>query len=183
MTALWSNLVDTLAEPVQAFRRMREEPMLLWGVVVAFLSQFGLALRGESEQLPASPAGVFAGILGFVIAYFLIVGAMHYVARALGGRGNLPGAITALGFASLPAVLNAPVYLLTRFLGIDGLAGLGVLAFGLWSLVLDVIALREVYEVSTGKAVGILFLTPLAIIVAGVVLTLVFGVLFAALFA
>lgn len=183
MTALWSNLVDTLAQPVEAFRRMREEPMVLWGIVVALVSQYGFALGEEPGRLPASPAGVIAGLLTFGIAYFLIASVIHLVARALGGRGSLSAVMTAFGFASLPLVLNAPVFLLSQLLGTDVLFWLGMSAFSIWSLALDVLALREVYEVSTGKAVGILVLGAVAPVVALVVIAVVVGVFFAALLA
>lgn len=180
MEKLWTNFVDTLGQPVQAFRRMREEPMVAWGIVVAVLSQLGSAVTREGTQ-EALPGGPVAEAVASTLAFLLVVAVVHYVARALGGRASLGAAVTALGFASLPELLNAPVYLLSVTVGAPALAAIGSTAFSVWSFVLDLLALRAVYEVSMGKAIGIVVLAIVAFLAASVLLAVVAGIVAAAL--
>ncbi len=106
------------------------------------------------------PAGfvavvVVAALLLNPITLFFKAGALGLMSSFLGGRGDASRLYAAFGLTYLPSVVAVPVSLLTSArsdLGSLGLAlTLGILV---WRLVLDIIAIREVYDFGTGKAVA-----------------------------
>lgn len=182
MESHWRNLVDAIQSPVGLFRRLREKPAAVQGVVVAVVAQALFSLGPQEaapmpgfEEVPTlGPVG--DAVIG-AIGFFIGIGAVHLVARWLGGRAGFPAALSALGLASTPLLLYAPLYVVAAITGLGGLAVLGMVALGLWSVVLDVLAVRETYGVSTGRAIAALLLSGFVIVLAVVVLFLIFGLL------
>lgn len=182
MESQWRNLVDAIQAPVELFRRLRERPAAVQGVVVAVVAQALLSL-GPQGATPLSgfedaprlgPVG--DAVIG-AVSFLIGIGAVHLVARWLGGRASFSAALSTLGLASTPLLLYAPVYVVAALTGLAGLALLAMFGLGIWSIVLDVLAVRETYGVSTGRAIAALLLSGFVIVLAAVVLALVFGIL------
>ena len=112
-----------------------------------------------------SPVGVLVNALFFTPLLLLIgTGILYLVARLLGGLGTYGGLLATQTFANVPSFLLAPLTLLTNILRIPVLGGVFSLAFGIWTLVLAVIGIRESMALSTGRAVATL-LIPFGVIV------------------
>jgi hypothetical protein len=77
--------------------------------------------------------------------------------------------LRALGFSYAPSLF--------AILGlIPGIGFLIVFIAGIWSLIASVIALRQAFEVSTGRAVAIAVVAFLAMVVLLVIIATVFGI-------
>lgn len=133
------------------------------------------ALEGY-QVLAQSPALIVANAL--VLSPLLLIiwtGLLFLVSRLLRGRAPFTGLLATQSFASVPAILLAPVSALANLGGGALLALLGgVLGFGvaLWTLVLQVIGIRESQAFSTGRAVAALLIS---IVIVVIVLTIVVG--------
>lgn len=88
-----------------------------------------------------------------IIAYAIIIGVFHILAKLFGGNGQYTGLFRVLSVGSVLSWI-AVVPVIGAFL--VGIAGL-------WSIVVSVVAVRTVHKVSTGKAVAVV-LIPIIII-------------------
>ena len=102
------------------------------------------------------------------LALLLETGVLFLVARLLGGRDPFSGLLSTFAFASVPLLIMEPVTAVLNLGGsamADGMVrGLLSFAAGIWVLVLQVLAIRESFSFSTGRAVAV-FLIPFAVIV------------------
>ena len=186
MSMFWPNLVDALQSPVELFRRLREHPAVLQGILVATVGQMLFALGpGAVTEIPGMEgAAVFhpaADVVLTVLGYLVYVIALHATARALGGDGRLAAGVSALGLASAPFLLYAPIHVAATLAGVPLLASIGFVGLSLWGLVLDILAVRETYGFSTGRAIGAMFLSFLVLAVMVVAAVIVAGIVTVAL--
>lgn len=187
MGVVWKRLTQVLSEPVEAFRGLRDRPLVIWGLVIVVVSELAMNLLsieadpsgmlGFQEAQPETGPTALQAILGPLATVGIFwVGTLifHYIARMFGGNGTHRALLGAMGFAALPGVLQAPVYLLSRAVGVVSLAAIGQIVFAVWMIVLNVLAIREVQQVSTGRSVGIFIVGILAsVVVVFVVLVLI----------
>lgn len=184
MGKLWSYAVDTLVDPVQVFRKVREEPAVVWSILVVCvvsLASFSIEPPWGAEPFAFTLGRATGQIVAELIYFLIYVALVHGAARLLGARGRFAAIFTAFGFAALPMLVNVPVYLLLESVRAAGAAQIGLYAFVIWSFVLSVLAIREVYEVSTGKAVGVIALAVLGPVAVIVLLMVVLGISLAGL--
>lgn len=204
MTDLLENVYGTLFSPVSTFKQMLEERTSVSAAVVVVLvasicsgaggaliqSTLSSSLGGypspspspgfETSQMQSMlppTASLVMGVVSGVVGWIIIAGVLHIVAKALGGNGTFESMLLLMGFANLPNIFQAPVGLVA-FLsgGLSGLMiflGLGGL-LGLWILALDVIAIREAHDFSTGRAIATLVLPIVVIVVLALVLVGIF---------
>lgn len=176
---LLETAVSVVTQPVPAMRRLTQTHPLSWAIIVAVVT-FWISLlssvAGMGEVFPTDTmlarALVFGGILilgapAAIILTAISAGIFHLSCRLLGGAGTYAGLFVGVAFAAIPTVLAAPFNLLPAVVGVlgDVLSGLAALVFGIWGLVLTVIAIRENNGFSTGRAIGA-FLIPMVIIIA-----------------
>lgn len=162
-------LGDVIQTPVKAFAYLglhRAERIGL-AVIVYVFSQIPSNWFRNPLGMPAdAPLGRIAGnIITSLIGLAVGVAFLHLFARILGGRNKYLKLFQALGFAALPNLLAAPFLLLDPSLAVGGLA---LSASGIWSFVLGVIAVREVYGFSTARALGAVFLPVIVTIALGI---------------
>jgi hypothetical protein len=125
-----------------------------------------------------SPA--FVVINGLILAPLgLLIGTavLYGIGHLFGGRGAYSGLLSTVAFASVPAILLAPI---TAWLNMAGgpfmvLSGLLGVGFSVWIIVLHVIAIRESLGLSTGRSV----LTLVVPLVGLMLLTILVGIVFA----
>lgn len=103
------------------------------------------------------PLGAVTVFLWGYLKWFAYSSFISLAAELLGGLGRAGGVMAASGLAGLPAVLLIPVQLLTYGTIAENLAGnmltgLAGLAVAIWSMVLNVIGVREVHSLSTGRS-------------------------------
>ncbi|WP_456486993.1 YIP1 family protein [Candidatus Alkanophaga liquidiphilum] len=179
-----------LLSPAATFRAVRDETLgnafvyflvllVVFGVLLAAALAALLVIFAKYFPQPLTaelPVGVSVAVLGgFMFAgmliYALIVGIigifimglwLHLWVFAFGGRRGVSQTLKACMYAATPSLLFGWV----PFVGI---------VFALWALALQIIGIRELHEISTGKAVAAV-LVSIAVVVAFVV-ALIFLVL------
>ncbi len=188
--------VSVISEPVPTMRRLTASPKTWWAVVlVAVLGLLcGLAAAAQVTSTPPDPrldlgAGFTVAVMALaaliapaaLVSFLAIWTAfVHLSSMLLKGRASYAGLLSGFGFATVPFALAIPFQFIGAVAGVAGIAlsYLISLAMAIWSLVLQVIAIRENYGFSTARAVGA-FLIPLAVIfVLGVLLLFLFFALF-----
>lgn len=137
----------------------------------------GSGFEASQMQSVSPTVSLVMGVVSGVVGWIIIAGVLHIVAKALGGNGTFESMLLLMGFANLPNIFQAPVGLIAFLSGglsslmiFTGLGGL----LGLWILALDVIAIREAHDFSTGRAIATLVLPIVVIVVLALVLVGVF---------
>ncbi|MDW7730185.1 MAG: Yip1 family protein, partial [Bacillota bacterium] len=90
-----------------------------------------------------------------IISIFISSGILNIFARIFGGRGSYWSLFSAYAFTNFPMIIGVPVNIIAGFLGLFGSVVSGLISFGLsiWVLVLQVIAVRESHELTTGISI------------------------------
>lgn len=159
---------DVLFQPTIGMRNIAERKNVGQSLVVFFLSillpiwalYFGLKTAAMSPMI-----NMVIGMKVFGSLAMWIVGAAiwHLVAEFLGGRGTAMGLFAALGFAHIPRIFIVPLWALIAVMPESGktlLMAVSVLSIMFWSLSLDIVAIKEVHQLSAAKAL-LVILTPM----------------------
>lgn len=159
-----------LLDPVETFRQSKtDEPkavftyfgalLLINAILSALVAVLGMAVIPMYATNPfgvALPVMVFFMMLvGGCIATLIFAAWLHLWVHLLGGRKGIMQTVNAMIYGSTPRLLLGWI----PFLGI---------IFSLWSLALGILGIRELQELSTGKAilaVAIAVIIPLIIII------------------
>ncbi len=188
---MWEYITGALAAPVQTFRETSQKQWwrqalllagglaLLRGLVSAAAAQEAPPLPSSLEMTPGFPgflATAFdllqsplfllaSSLAGRILVWFLGGVIFLAVGKLFKGDGNLSGLLAALGFAEAPRLIEIPLTAVLSLLGLPGsiLAGLAGFGFGIWILVLDILAVRESLRLRTGAAAAVV-LIPLGLI-------------------
>lgn len=95
--------------------------------------------------------------------------------------GTGKGLYSALAFATLPMLFTVPFNLIFRFTSLN-IGWLFTIIFGIWVLVLKIIAIKENYKVNGGNAALIYFLPYIVGIILFVILMIFIGATMASIF-
>lgn len=103
---------------------------------------------------------VAASILITIISIFLITGLVHLLVRLFKGSGAYWSFFSAYALANFPLIIGVPITFASGFMGVGWNALAGFVSFGLsiWIMILQIIAIRESYGLSTVGSIGIYFL-------------------------
>lgn len=182
-----SLVLDVLTEPADAFRYLAQHRRLGLALVVYVISllptAYGPSLDvADDLTLLFQPeaSGLMLGLqssISNVLLLFVSAALLHLVARLLGGRGRYAQIVQAEGMAALPMLLVAPFTVLANMGVLPFLYHVAVLAAMVWSVVLSVVAIRETYGFTTGRAIAALVLQAVAAVVLAVGVALVIGLL------
>jgi len=180
---LLDSIYDVLFCPSPALRRIGEESR--WGMAVLV---YLVCLI-----LPAIAMGFFIKTLGFhkfggmlvaaeVVGRFMLlvlgVAVLHLVAELFGGKGTAKGLLAAMCFAHLPQLLAVPFFVISMLWASSfwkALVPLVSVAVSCWTLVLNIVAIKEVYQISGGRAV-LIFVIPIIAVLAMTVGLLILSV-------
>lgn len=155
-------LYDMLVKPKAAFK------VIVWEEKVAKACQIVLFSTVFSSL--AASAGIFEGtfkgiillaqIVCSVLTWGICAAVWHLLAELLGGQGSVKKLLTAIGFTYFLQLLIIPIYLIASFLPTFGflIILLATLIITVWSVVLGILAIREVYQFSGGRASFVYFL-------------------------
>jgi hypothetical protein len=115
------------------------------------------------------------------IALVIVAGIFWLVARLLGGQGPFSGLFSTLAFAATPSLFQSVLTIPLSLAGaaLSSLIGLIGFAIGIWSLVLQVIGIRESMNLTTGRAIATV-LIPIGVLI---LLCCVVAIAFSALIA
>jgi len=156
-----------------------------------FLEGFAQTSGGLPVPIEALPSGVglvlgmaFFALLWAPVTLFFKAGALNLMGVFFGGRGDGRKLFAAFGLTYAPTLVSVPLgLLLGNRPSLSGLALAFTLGILVWRLILDIIAIREVHGLDTGRAVGAA-LVPLGVVLGLVVIIgAVWLSLFASLFA
>lgn len=176
---VWSDVIyGVFFEPRATLRSLSEEKPLAPAIATFIMvAVFNLIIyRGIILQNDYSLDGmhnflwlwqVFGALFSFFML-FVMAGLFSLLSELFYKKNNASGLLVCLGFASLPGVLGPPLYYGTVLMDIQWLGVICSILVGIWTLVLQVLSLREALEISTGRAV-LLFLLPGLLIFIGVV--------------
>lgn len=171
MNTLFENVYDIIFAPRIALRRIQEMRPIGQAVLVFLLSILVPSIP-MYFTMPL-PLAHFAGSLivgGQLIVslamWFMGAAVWGLIAEFLGGTGRSSSLFTALGFTHIPRILLIPGLMAASFLPpvLMQIAEVLLIAvISLWSLVLDIAAIRETYALSGAKS-ALVFLAPLLIV-------------------
>ncbi len=171
---------DVLFKPVEGLKRVATKANIWAGllvylgvIVIANLSTvrgFSPAQISEMSMGTAISTAFFEAISGaeplLSLVLVLSFGPLIFLARAsflnlaahlLGEKGDVRSLGAALGYAQLPTVLIAPFSFLNRIIPLEIMGAVSVFTF-IWVFSLRVLALRTTFNLSTGRAVLVIFL-------------------------
>lgn len=145
----------------------------IWPLLVSLLGAFFpigtipgigvfLGLAGGVMAVAALIAIIIGGLIGILIGSLW----MHIWVYAVGGRKGVGQTIKSMAYGSTPSLLLGWIPLL------------GII-FSIWSLVVSIIGIRQLHEISTGRAVLAYILG--AIIIPIIIYVIIFFALLAAL--
>lgn len=176
-----------ILRPVETFRAVRDETfgdaityfvvlLIINAVLSAIVGFLGFSAMGMPGSAIAGAGGVGAMIAAFIIAVIagiigLIVGSiiLHIGVVVMGGHG---------GFMQ---TLKAAVYGLTPYYLLGWIPIIGALA-GIWGLVIEIFGIRELHDMTTGRAVIAWVISLVIIIIIVVILVVIVGLAVLALF-
>ena len=160
--------VDQIIERVQRVLRLdnsvfteiaNDEGALGPAVGVAALASAIAAITGQGNFV----GRVVGGAIGAVIGLFIWTAIILAVSKAFGGKANYGQLVRPLGYSSAPyALAIIPV--------------LGALVGAIWSLIIQIRAVREVNEVGDGTAIAIVLIPFGILFVLGIILVVVAGI-------
>jgi hypothetical protein len=147
----------------------------------AQLAQMPPEMRDQFEPLFRALFNPGTAIISALVSapiWLTIISAIYFgVGRLLHGQGAFSSVFSTQAFATVPSVGASVLTALLNLAGpmlapLTGLVGLG---FGIWTLVLSVIGIRESMGFSTGRAVATVLIPLAVIIVVCCCLAFVFG--------
>jgi|SRR5690554_77871 len=151
-------LLGVIINPVQTFREIARDKPIGW----AFLLYLGITtltswVSGiDLQEFNISPLQLFVGSLFFsIVMFFVLTGLLNLLSKGFQGTGSYWGLFSSLAFAQFPTIFLPVSRLLGQVADRAGsiLAGIFSFAVFVWVLVLDILALRESQEFSTGKSI------------------------------
>lgn len=153
--------------------------IILFSVVMIFnmIVNRGIVLLEPVEQVLAIPNSLiwlvaFIGVIFSVIMLFIMSGLYSLLGEIIYQTGNAKGLLASLGFASLPGIFAPPLQYIAITAGFTPLSILAPLVIGLWTLALQIIAIRESFELSTSQAI-FLYLIPMILVIMILIVILV----------
>ena len=168
--AIIAKVKGFLLSPVETFQQSRnDEPgvvftyfaalLLFHAILVALIATFGIE---KMPTYPGIPVGIAVPVIVFLMALaggfiltLIFAAWLHLWVYLLGGRKGIMQTFKAIIYGHTPRLLLGWI----PFIGF---------IFMLWSLVLGVLGIRELQEISTGKAilaVVIAIIIPLIIVI------------------
>jgi hypothetical protein len=169
--SLWDILYDVLFQPRIAMRNIAEQKNIGQAAIVALVSilmpiwAVSFELK-KSEMTTMIQAMIGVKVIGSLLVWIIGAAIWNLIAECFGGKGTGVGLFSALGFAHIPRVFMIPLWGLIAVMPASSknvLMTLSVLIILCWSFALDVVAIKEVHQLSTAKAV-LVMVTPMLIL-------------------
>lgn len=170
-------LTGVLARPTSTIRSICQQRPIAWAIIVYLVASLVTTVTmiepGMLEELGLPELGMPAILVGIsiinIVTLVVFTAIGHLAASLLGGKGSYGGLFSGFGFAALPYAFAAPLAVIGMLTVVGALlSGLGNFAVFVWSLVLSILAVRENYLVSTGRAILICLLLLILSVVLGV---------------
>lgn len=161
MGSLFETLYDILFQPRIGMRNIAERKNVGQAFVAFLLSilipmwavYFGLKAAGMSTMINMM---IGFKVFGSMVMWIMGAAIWHLIAEFFGGQGTARGLFAALGFAHIPRIFIVPLWALVAVMPAGSktlLMAVSLLAVLFWSFYLDIIAIKEVHQLSLAKAV------------------------------
>lgn len=168
-----------LMQPVESFRKARKTSigdaikyfllllivnailtvivdLVLASAVLSVINQ-AMGHMGMGELFLMGTIGVVVGAIILVILslilLFVVAGWLHLFVYLLGGRKGYVETVKAMIFGSTPYMVIGWIPVIGLFVG------------GIWSLILEILGIRELHAISTGRALGAVILAMLILVI------------------
>ena len=167
-------LGGVLTRPISTIRSICEQRPIGWAIivvlVVSVVSTVAWIDPGMLEELGLPDLGMPAIVALFsiisLVSLLILTAIYHLVSSVLGGRGTYGGLFCGSAFAGLPGIFAALLAAIGLLPIVGGLLSvLGSFGIWIWSLALGILAIRENYLISTGRAILIYLLAPVVLFV------------------
>ncbi|MEN6519437.1 MAG: YIP1 family protein [Methanospirillum sp.] len=176
-----------ILRPIETFRAVRDETFgdaITYFVVLLIINAVLSAIVGflgfSAMEMPGS-AIAGAGGIGAMIAAFIIAVIAGIVGLIVGSIILHIGVVVMGGHGGFMQTLKAAVYGLTPYYLLGWIPIIGFLA-AIWGLVIEIFGIRELHDMTTGRAVIAWLISLVIVIVIAVILAVVVGLAFLALF-
>lgn len=177
MNEIFVNIREIVQHPRRVFMKFKKEPRVSQTALVIVLSLLLSWILSpiwvEDSSNPLLAGGISANSVLLVATVLLPVlcllcwaagtAILHWLARLFGHKGEWSALSTCIGYTYVFIPLLLPIQWLDYAAG-TGFMALFNSAVSIWLLVLEVLAIRIVYDTSILKAVFILFLPAILII-------------------
>ncbi len=156
-----------LLNPTETFQKSREDTLgttFTYYIVLAIISAIlvtllytAIASLSPLASLPGF-AGVFPAfifvflIITYIIAPFISGAWLHIFVWLLGGRKGYIQTVKSLMYAATPSFLLSWIPLVS-------------IIGGIWAIILEIIGVRELHEISTGRAVAAVIISTVIIVI------------------
>ncbi len=160
-------LYNLFLNPQQAFRNIIQGKPLSFMILVflgAMLSNnIGRSLVWSNSPFMGKTMFIFGlggEIIIILMLWILLACTCHFAAQLLGGQGDGRDLFISFGFASLPLALITPISLIAVSCSKCKLLIwlISVFFIYLWSLILQFVAIKEIYNLDVGKTVLVMLL-------------------------
>jgi len=163
---------DTLSEAIKYYAVIAAIYSAIFALLLAFVGSFFGSMMGAKNlgMLMGAGVGISGAIVFFVLfMIFAIIGGfiggaiLHIFVYIVGGRKGIAQTIKAVMYGSTPGLL------------LGWIPVIGFIA-AIWSIVLEVLGIRQLHELTTEKAI----LAVVLLILVTFVVTIIFAAVFAA---
>ena len=167
-----------LLSPTETFQKVKDEDLgplmryfviltlifsILMAVIMIGLSSAMLSLLPVKLPFMTGAVGGLTAVVTFItllisllIGLFIIAAIVHIFVYLLGGKKGYTQTVKAIGYGMTPSLLLGWIPFLNIIVGI-------------WALIVEIIGIRELQEMSTGKAA-------LAVILPGIIIGIIVGI-------
>ncbi|MFA4877676.1 MAG: Yip1 family protein [Methanoregula sp.] len=172
LNTVFDKIKGFLFNPVETFRASREDTpqtiltyfialLAIDAVLTSAITALGIGFLGRfGEYLPSFgaflPAVIFIVVLVGGLVWALVISAwIHLWVFAVGGRRGFLATVRAVLYGMTPSLLFSWIPVIGFF-------------FSLWAIVLEILGIRELQEVSSGKALLVMIIAvmiPLLILI------------------
>lgn len=184
MAHLMETLYDVVFEPAKAMREIAGGKKLKQALCVFFISTV-LPMWALYSGLSAATMHEFAmmvpvvHVLGSLLMWFLGAAVLGLTAELFGGQGSTAGLFAAMGFVHIPKLFAIPLWALSALLPLSARPFwqvTGIVLISVWTLYLEIAAIKGAYSVSGSKAVLVLLFPAAAMLLLFVLTAVLLGV-------
>lgn len=179
--SLKDKIVGFIVHPTETFHAVRSDSMgdvmtyfalllVINAILSALVAYFGLSV---TSMMPGSPIAS-AGGAGGVIAAFIFAVIVGIIGLIISSIFLHLGVILMGGQGGFGATFKAVVFALTPYYVLGWLPVIGLFA-GLWGWIIEIIGVRELHELTSGKAFLAWLISLVIIVIIGIVLTVLLG--------
>ncbi|MGI5879668.1 MAG: YIP1 family protein [Syntrophomonadaceae bacterium] len=163
------SVYGVLFDPVNTFRYLKDhkpygQAILLLVLVLTITVVFQTAQLKNNAAIMPEEFGegilvitIMSAVMS-VLSIFFLSGFVSLLSEIFWEKANAGGVLTNTCFASLPSVLAPPLGYAATITGLEWIGIILSLFIAVWVFILQLLGVREALEISTGRAVLLMFM-------------------------